>query len=167
MDSVCGIQVSYRLSCGPSTRTESSGCRQSLPALASALETLGGAACGTQFQECSGKTLPGQGERVWPPLRNTGGHPGFRCAGEELGQRTGASWQRAEQGKPGSRAPFQLELYKHHHTLAPCRAPQAPCLGQKVGVMPVEAVKEVREFQGRGFRLRKCQAYLEKAPCST
>lgn len=39
----------------------------------------------------------------------------------------------AEQGKPGSRASFQLELYKHHHTLAPCRAPQAPCLGQKVG----------------------------------
>lgn len=78
--------------------------------------------------------------------------------------RAGRELSRANQGQ-GHRSSLNstnitiLWLPVEHHKL--------PAWVKRWEVMPLEAVKEVREFQGRGCRLRKCQTYLEKAPYST
>ena len=66
----------------------------------------------------------------------------------------GGVGRKAEQGKAGSRAPLQLELHKHRHALAPCKALQAPCLGQNTGGDAIRSCRvNMKEFQGRGALL--------------
>lgn len=79
-------------------------------------------------------------ERVWPHLKNGGGYPGFRCAGEELGAESRVrAGREAEQGKEGSRVSCWLELYKHHQL--PVEHHKLPAWVKMWEVMPLEPIK--------------------------
>lgn len=65
----------------------------------------------------------------------------------------------AEQGKLGSRAPFQLEIYKHHHTLVPIEHHKLLYLGQNMGGDGFRSNEVSQEISGS-------QVQAEKKPYS-